>query len=155
MELCEVIYMNGYSLEESEVDEDTAAFAVIKFGDLFKMYTRISDKVVGILLRAKKYRLVYFEPEMLFQGTKCRGWSSTSCNERSIDKTHFVFTTKCFIGLAPVFRHQSNLFFRTKGFVIFDPNFPNTNEQLQSEGQVRSTSRSGAHELISQSQLSH
>jgi Costars len=29
---------------------------------------RISDKVVGILRRAKKYRLVYFEPEMLFQG---------------------------------------------------------------------------------------
>ena len=31
------------------------------------MYTRISDKVVGILLRAKKYGLLYFEPEMLFQ----------------------------------------------------------------------------------------
>ena len=60
--------MNGYSLDESEVDEDTAAFSVIKFGDLFKMYTRISDKVVGLLLRAKKYRLVFFEPEMLFQG---------------------------------------------------------------------------------------
>ena len=68
LELCEVIYMNGYSLDESEVDEDTAAFSVIKFGDLFKMYTRITDKVVGLLLRAKKYRLVYFEPEMLFQG---------------------------------------------------------------------------------------
>ena len=26
------------------------------------------NKVVGLLLRAKKYRLVYFEPEMLFQG---------------------------------------------------------------------------------------
>lgn len=38
------------------------------FGDLFKLYTRISDKVVGILLRAKKYGLVFFEPEMLFQG---------------------------------------------------------------------------------------
>jgi hypothetical protein len=68
LELCEVIYMNGYSLDESEIDEDTAAFSVIKFGDLFKMYTRISDKVVGLLLRAKKYRLVFFEPEMLFQG---------------------------------------------------------------------------------------
>jgi len=40
LELCEVIYMNGYSLDESEIDEETAAFAVIKFGDLFKMYTR-------------------------------------------------------------------------------------------------------------------
>ena len=76
--------MNGYSIDESEIDEETAAFAVIKFGHLFKMYTRISDKVVGILLRAKKYRLVYFEPEMLFQGKnkmtvkleKMRSWPS-------------------------------------------------------------------------------
>jgi hypothetical protein len=37
--------MKGYSLDESEIDDETAAFSVIKFGDLFKMYTRISDKV--------------------------------------------------------------------------------------------------------------
>ena len=40
LELCEVVYMNGYSLDESEIDEETAAYSVIKFGDLFKMYTR-------------------------------------------------------------------------------------------------------------------
>jgi hypothetical protein len=34
--------MNGYSLDESEIDEETAAYSVIKFGDLFKMYTRYS-----------------------------------------------------------------------------------------------------------------
>ena len=41
--------------------------AVMLFGDLFRLYTRISDKVVGLLLRARKHGLVAFEPEMLFQ----------------------------------------------------------------------------------------
>ena len=39
----------------------------ISFGNLFELYTRISNKVVGILLRARKYGLVDFEGEMLFQ----------------------------------------------------------------------------------------
>jgi hypothetical protein len=60
LELCELIYTNGMEEEDHT--------AVMLFGDLFRLYTRISDKVVGILLRAKKYGLVYFEPEMLFQG---------------------------------------------------------------------------------------
>jgi len=62
LELCEFIYMNG---EEEEDCEDQRSMML--FGDLFKLYTRISDKVVGILLRAKKYGLVGFEPEILFQ----------------------------------------------------------------------------------------
>jgi len=37
--------MNGYNLPEEEIDQDTEAFAIITFGDLFKIYTRISDKV--------------------------------------------------------------------------------------------------------------
>lgn len=57
--------MNGF--EETD-DEDGEVTSIMFFGDLFRLYTRISDKVVGILLRAKKYGLVYFEPEMLFQG---------------------------------------------------------------------------------------
>lgn len=60
LELCEFIYMNG--------DETDDHMAVMLFGDLFHLYTRISDKVVGILLRARKYGLVHFEPEILFQG---------------------------------------------------------------------------------------
>lgn len=36
------------------------------------MYTKISNKVVGLLLAAKKRGIVYFEGEMLFQ-------VSTSC----------------------------------------------------------------------------
>ena len=67
LELCEVIYMNGFEVNDDD-DEDDEVNSVIFFGDLFRMYTRISDKVVGILLRAKKYGLVFFEPEMLFQG---------------------------------------------------------------------------------------
>lgn len=67
--------MNGYELagEDGDSEEDSegasaSPLLVMPFGDLFRLYTRISDKVVGILLRAKKYGLVYFEPEILFQG---------------------------------------------------------------------------------------
>lgn len=34
---------------------------------MFQIYTTISNKVVGILLRARKHGLVHFESEMLFQ----------------------------------------------------------------------------------------
>jgi hypothetical protein len=40
---------------------------VITFGQVFKIYVSISDKVVGLLLRARKHGLVDFEGEMLFQ----------------------------------------------------------------------------------------
>ena len=60
LDLCELIYEHGYEGEDKK--------SVMLFGDLFKVYTRISDKVVGILLRARKYGLVHFEPEILFQG---------------------------------------------------------------------------------------
>lgn len=40
----------------------------ISFGDLFERYVRISDKVVGILMRARKHQMVDFEGEMLWQG---------------------------------------------------------------------------------------
>jgi hypothetical protein len=53
--------MNG---DEDELEDQSA---MMLFGALFKLYTRISDKVVGILLRARKYGLVHFEPEILFQ----------------------------------------------------------------------------------------
>uniref|UniRef100_A0A0N4ZEI8 Costars domain-containing protein n=1 Tax=Parastrongyloides trichosuri TaxID=131310 RepID=A0A0N4ZEI8_PARTI len=39
----------------------------ITFGELFNVYTYISDKVVGILLRARKHNMVHFDGEMLFQ----------------------------------------------------------------------------------------
>ena len=40
---------------------------VISFGKLFKIYTKISDKVVGMLVRARRRNLVQFEGEMLYQ----------------------------------------------------------------------------------------
>ncbi|XP_005107348.1 actin-binding Rho-activating protein [Aplysia californica] len=40
---------------------------VISFGRLFEAYTRISNKLVGMLMRARKQGLVHFEGEMLFQ----------------------------------------------------------------------------------------
>ena len=42
--------------------------STIEFGRLFDIYVYISNKLVGILLRARKYRLVDFEGETLFQG---------------------------------------------------------------------------------------
>lgn len=40
----------------------------VTFGDLFDRYVHISDKVVGILLRARKHGMLDFEGEMLWQG---------------------------------------------------------------------------------------
>ncbi|XP_072269807.1 actin-binding Rho-activating protein-like [Pyxicephalus adspersus] len=40
----------------------------VTFGRLFDQYVRISDKVVGILLRARKHGRLDFEGEMLWQG---------------------------------------------------------------------------------------
>ncbi|KAG8441709.1 hypothetical protein GDO86_010772 [Hymenochirus boettgeri] len=42
--------------------------ACVTFGELFDRYVRISDKVVGILLRARKHGMVDFQGEMLWQG---------------------------------------------------------------------------------------
>lgn len=40
----------------------------VEFGKLFEHYVTISNKLVGVLLRARKQRLVDFEGEMLWQG---------------------------------------------------------------------------------------
>ena len=46
------------------IDENKSS---ITFGRLFEIYTVISNKVVGVLLRARKYGFVTFEGETLFQ----------------------------------------------------------------------------------------
>lgn len=61
VELCEVIEING---KLSSPDGKRG----ILFGDLFNIYNSISNKVVGLLIRARKYKLVEFEGETLFQG---------------------------------------------------------------------------------------
>lgn len=63
VELCEIIWSHGHM--SGNTDGDVTG---ILFGDLFDLYTRISSKVVGLLLRARKYGLVEFEGETLFQG---------------------------------------------------------------------------------------
>lgn len=39
----------------------------IEFGKLFEIYNKISNKLVGLLIRARKQGLVDFPGEMLFQ----------------------------------------------------------------------------------------
>jgi len=57
--LCDMIYQEGIPWPD-----DTAA---IPFGPLFTVYQVINNKLVGLLMRARKHGLLYFEGEMLFQ----------------------------------------------------------------------------------------
>lgn len=57
--LCDMIWEFG------EKNPDGTAW--VKFGELFEIYTRISNKLVGMLIRARKHGLLKFEGEMLFQ----------------------------------------------------------------------------------------
>jgi hypothetical protein len=61
LELCYIIHENGTP------DEKDPELRVILFGELFNIYVHISNKVVGLLLRARKYNLLHFEGECLFQ----------------------------------------------------------------------------------------
>ncbi|XP_055317968.1 actin-binding Rho-activating protein isoform X2 [Sitodiplosis mosellana] len=62
LELCQIIHSEGYAH-----NEDNPKLKVILFGELFNIYTCINDKLVGLLLRARKHKFVDFEGEMLFQ----------------------------------------------------------------------------------------
>ncbi|XP_076326136.1 actin-binding Rho-activating protein-like isoform X2 [Tachypleus tridentatus] len=57
--LCEMIWEHG--------KQNYDGTACITFKELFELYTVISNKVVGVLLRARKHGLVDFKGEMLFQ----------------------------------------------------------------------------------------
>ncbi|KAM3878591.1 actin-binding Rho-activating protein [Diretmus argenteus] len=48
--------------------EDREGRTVISFGRLFDRYVKISDKVVGILLRCRKHKMLDFKGEMLWKG---------------------------------------------------------------------------------------
>ncbi|XP_059621880.1 actin-binding Rho-activating protein [Phlebotomus argentipes] len=62
MELCDVINNSG-----APISEENEGLKYIFFGELFNIYVHISDKVVGLLLRARKHKLIDFEGEVLFQ----------------------------------------------------------------------------------------
>ena len=58
---------NQESNSNQNYDDENFPTTVIEFKRLFAIYTYISNKLVGILLRARKYGLVDFEGETLFQ----------------------------------------------------------------------------------------
>ncbi|KAB1258157.1 Actin-binding Rho-activating protein [Camelus dromedarius] len=60
MDMCFIIRTMALPRQDGKIQ--------VTFGDLFDRYVRISDKVVGILMRARKHGLVDFEGEMLWQG---------------------------------------------------------------------------------------
>ena len=62
--LLEIIQKHGTEIEL----ENGTKTNQMKFKELFELYKVISNKVVGILLRARKYNLVKFDGEMLYQG---------------------------------------------------------------------------------------
>mmetsp|Transcript_10863 Transcript_10863/g.18513 ORF Transcript_10863/g.18513 Transcript_10863/m.18513 type:complete len:1011 (-) Transcript_10863:745-3777(-) len=53
--------------EEGQYDPAEGGLATITFGDLFEKY-QLSDMLVGLLMRAKKYKRIKYEGDMLFQG---------------------------------------------------------------------------------------
>ncbi len=58
--LCEIIKQHGIQQEDGSTQ--------MTFKELFELYKVISNKVVGLLIRARKYGLVKFDGEMLYQG---------------------------------------------------------------------------------------
>ena len=54
------LFLKGFRLKNGHT--------LMLFRDIFDMYQNISNKVVGILARARKNKLVHFEGETLFQG---------------------------------------------------------------------------------------
>lgn len=68
-ELCEAIRNIGEpGLRDTDGSGSVRTVITVRFGKLFEHYVTISNKLVGILLRARKQRLVDFEGEMLWQG---------------------------------------------------------------------------------------
>ena len=59
VDCCDVIKNLGQQQEDGTY--------TITFGELFKAYERINDKVVGLLVRARKHGFVEFPGEMLYQ----------------------------------------------------------------------------------------
>ena len=59
IELVEIIEQRGRKTSDGKYE--------ITFGKLFSIYVVISNKLVGVLLRARKYQIVSFEGETLFQ----------------------------------------------------------------------------------------
>ncbi|TNN35160.1 Actin-binding Rho-activating protein [Liparis tanakae] len=64
-ELCEAIKNVG---RPGDNDGSDGRVFTVEFGELFERYATISNKLVGLLLRARRQGLLHFEGEMLWQG---------------------------------------------------------------------------------------
>ncbi|XP_063696596.1 actin-binding Rho-activating protein-like [Culicoides brevitarsis] len=60
LELCELISSEGKPYNKE-------GLKMMFFGELFQIYTKINDKVVGILIRGRRHNYLKFEGEMLYQ----------------------------------------------------------------------------------------
>ncbi|KAG2468578.1 actin-binding Rho-activating protein-like [Polypterus senegalus] len=58
-ELCQIIASIGETGEDGKIK--------VTFGKLFEKYVTISNKLVGVLMRARKHGRIAFEGEMLWQ----------------------------------------------------------------------------------------
>ncbi|KAK5862646.1 hypothetical protein PBY51_018017 [Eleginops maclovinus] len=68
-ELCEVIRIIGEpAVKNGDGGGGDGRVVTVEFKKLFEHYVNISNKLVGVLLRARKQRLINFEGEMLWQG---------------------------------------------------------------------------------------
>ncbi|XP_037076391.1 uncharacterized protein LOC119097465 [Pollicipes pollicipes] len=59
VEMCDVIFDCGIQSPDGR--------GAICFGDVFRLYSAINDKCVGLLMRGRKHNILDFEGEMLFQ----------------------------------------------------------------------------------------
>jgi len=80
-DVCDVVFQQGEKLEDG--------LAAIQFGPLFSIYDRINDKLVGLLIRARKRNLLTFEGEMLYQRKDDEKW---------IELTKNINTIHCYFG---------------------------------------------------------
>lgn len=60
VDLCSMIAIQGTKNKDGSI--------WVRFGELFRVYQFISNKVVGIMHRARKNRLIHFDGETLWQG---------------------------------------------------------------------------------------
>ncbi|XP_050531766.1 uncharacterized protein PF3D7_1120600-like [Daktulosphaira vitifoliae] len=72
LELCTVIHdVGSYNLTKKSPDDNSNEFddgtIIVTFGEIFQIYTKISDKVVGLLIAAKRRGFVFFDREILYQ----------------------------------------------------------------------------------------
>ena len=63
--MCQIVWDHANMTGNFDEEEDIAC---ILFKDIFSIYSKISGNVVGLLQRARKYEVIQFEGETLFQG---------------------------------------------------------------------------------------